>query len=184
MSRRKIRYAVLAVLAVITLSLVGTSLAIGAGQGGSKVKPQREFDADLIGHNEVPAVHTMAHGHLTLTISEDDQSISYSLTYSGLNSAPLFSHTHFAQPNVNGAVSFFFCGGGGKPACPAEATTTPVTGTVVAADVAGITTQGMPAGNLDAIIQEIREGFAYANLHTTTSPGGEIRGEIREHHGP
>jgi hypothetical protein len=59
-----------------------------------------------------------------------------------------------------------------------------VTGTVVAADVAGITTQGMPAGNLDAIIQEIREGFAYANLHTTTSPGGEIRGEIREHHGP
>jgi hypothetical protein len=39
MSRRKIRYAVLAVLAVITLSLVGTSLAIGAGQGGSKVKP-------------------------------------------------------------------------------------------------------------------------------------------------
>ena len=54
MSRRRMRHAAPALLAVLTLSLVGTSLAVGAGQGDSKAKPQREFDADLIGHNEVP----------------------------------------------------------------------------------------------------------------------------------
>jgi hypothetical protein len=181
MGRRKLWYAVPVAL---VLSLVGASLAIGASQDpGQKhaVKhhsAKDQFQTDLIGHNEVPVVHTMASGHLTLKIADDEKSISFTLTYSGLNSAPLFSHVHVGQPNVNGGVSFFLCGGGSKPACPAEATTTPVTGTVVAADVAGLGTQGMPAGDLGAVIQEIREGFAYANLHTQTSPGGEIRGQL------
>jgi hypothetical protein len=181
MGRRKLRYAVPVVL---VLSLVGASLAIGASQGpGQKHaakhhSDRNQFEADMIGHNEVPVVHTKGTGHVTLEIADDEKSISFTLTYSGLNSAPLFSHVHIGQPNVNGGVSFFFCGGGGKPACPAEATTTPVTGTVVAADVAGLGTQGMPAGDLSAVIQEIREGFAYANLHTQTSPGGEIRGQL------
>ena len=185
MGRRKLRYAVSVVL---VLSLVGASIAI-AGQGTkhtAKHRGGKTFSARMIGHNEVPAVHTKAVGKVTLTIADDEKSLSYELTYSGLNSAPLFSHVHFGQPNVNGGVSFFFCGGGGKPACPASATTTPVTGTVVPADVAGLGTQGMPAQDLGAIIQEIREGFAYANLHTQTSPGGEIRGQLRKgagHHG-
>ena len=107
----------------------------------------------------MPVVHTKATGHVTLTIADDEKSISFTFTYSHLNSALLFWHVHIGQPNVNGGVSFFFCGGGGKPACPAEATTTPVTGTVVAADVAGLGTQGMPAGDLGAVIEEIREVF-------------------------
>jgi hypothetical protein len=188
MGRRKLRYAVAVVL---VLSLVGASLAIAASQGAKQrhaVKHHsggNQFKAKMIGHNEVPVVHTKGSGRLTLTIADDEKSISFKLTYSGLNSAPLFSHVHIGQPNVNGGVSFFFCGGGGKPACPASATTTPVTGTVVAADVAGLGTQGMPAGDLGAVIQEIREGFAYANLHTQTSPGGEIRGQLKRdrHHG-
>jgi len=182
MGRRKLRYAVPIVL---VLSLVGASLAL-ASQGAKQnhhPKGGNKFSAKMIGHNEVPAVHTKAVGNVTLTVADDQQSISFELTYSGLNSAPLFSHVHFGQKNVNGGVSFFFCGGGGKPACPASGT---VTGTVVAADVAGLGTQGMPAGDLGAIIQEIREGFAYANLHTQTSPGGEIRGQLKKgagHHG-
>ena len=41
----------------------------------------------------------------------------------------------------------------------------------------------MPAGNLAPVIEEIREGFAYANLHTQTSPGGEIPRAARQRHG-
>ena len=171
--------------AMLVLGLVLASFAVAAGSDhGKKQKKSdaNQFTAKMIGHNEVPAVHTNGSGRVTLTIADDQKSISFSLTYSGLNSAPLFSHVHFGQPNVNGGVSFFFCGGGGKPACPASATTTPVTGTVVAADVAGLGTQGMPAQDLGAIIQEIRAGFAYANLHTQTSPGGEIRGQLKKAH--
>jgi hypothetical protein len=186
MGRSKLRYVVPVVL---VLSLVGASLAIAASHGPKQKQAARhhsdrnEFNADMIGHNEVPVVHTNGSGHVTLQIADDEKSITFTLTYSGLNSAPLFSHIHIGQPNVNGGVSFFFCGGGGKPACPASATTTPVTGTVTAADVAGLGTQGMPAGDLGAVIQEIRDGFAYANLHTQTSPGGEIRGQVEKRHG-
>jgi hypothetical protein len=79
---------------------------------------------------------------------------------------------------VSGGVSFFFCGGGGKPACPA-ATSGTITGTVVAADVIGPAGQGIAAGNLAAILEMIRAGFGYANMHTPLHPGGEIRGQIR-----
>jgi hypothetical protein len=40
-------------------------------------------------------------------------------------------------------------------------------------------TQQLNAGDLAAVITAIRAGAAYANVHTTLSPGGEIRGQIR-----
>jgi hypothetical protein len=29
----------------------------------------------------------------------------------------MFAHIHVGQPDVNGGVTVFFCGGGGRPAC-------------------------------------------------------------------
>jgi hypothetical protein len=136
----------------------------------------------LSGHNEVPAVHTAGHGKLTLTVNGNN-TLSFELTYSGLNAAASASHVHFGQPNVNGGVSFFFCGGGGKPACPAgTSSTATVTGTVAAADVLALPSQGLAAGDFAAIVQEIRAGFTYANVHTSQSPGGEIRGQLNGKH--
>jgi hypothetical protein len=79
---------------------------------------------------------------------------------------------------VNGGVVFFLCGGGGKPACPASTSGT-VTGTVLAADVVALAAQGIAAGDLAAVLQMIRAGLGYANMHTPLHPGGEIRGQIR-----
>jgi CHRD domain-containing protein len=179
MSRRRFRYVIPLVLA---LSLAGTSLAL-AGSGGKKGNGKHgqsnTFVASLSGHQEVPAIHTNGMGRLTLTIN-DDNMLSFELTYANLSSPAGAAHVHFAQPNVNGGVSFFFCGGGGKPACPAGNSSTPVTvtGTVAPADVLAITAQGMPAGDLGAIVSEIKAGFTYANVHTTNFPGGEIRGQL------
>ena len=183
MSGRRLRFVLPAML---VLGLVLASLAVAAGSDhGKKQKKSdaNQFTAVLKGHNEVPAVHTAGTGRLKLTVN-DNNTLSFELTYSGLNAAAQASHVHFGQPNVNGGVSFFFCGGGGKPACPPGNTssTVTVTGTVAPADVAGLATQGMPAGDLGAIVQEIRAGFAYANVHTTQSPGGEIRGQLKRAH--
>jgi hypothetical protein len=82
------------------------------------------------------------------------------------------------QRHVNGGVSVFFCGGGGKPACPNSSSGT-VSGTITAEDVLGPTAQGFEAGDLAALERAIRGGVTYANMHTMKFPGGEIRGQIR-----
>jgi len=45
--------------------------------------------------------------------------------------------------------------------------------------VVGPTAQGIAPGDLAAILQMIRAGFGYANMHTPLHPAGEIRGQIR-----
>jgi hypothetical protein len=184
MKSRRIR---LVLPAAALLSLVIASLAIASsqdhGKGQGWGKNRNEFKAFLTGHNEVPATHSKATGRLSLKIN-DDNTMSFTLSYSGLANPATMAHVHFGQPLTNGGVSFFLCGGGGKPTCEAG-TTTPVsvTGTIAAADVQLIPTQLLPANDLAAIAEEIRAGFAYANVHTAISPGGEIRGQLHRKHG-
>src|SRR6185503_8119322 len=119
------------------------------------------FTATLNGHNEVPVVHTKGTGSLTLTVDPVAKTMTFTLTYSGLNNPAMAAHVHLGQPNVNGGVVFFFCGGPTtgpppKPACPAG-TTTPatVTGTVNAGDILAPMNQGLTAGAFDGIVEEM-----------------------------
>lgn len=180
MSSRRLRYA-LPVAVVLALGIVSFAIAATHGHGNGKGHDNGNvFTASLNGHNETPAVHTKGTGDLTLTINADN-TMSFTLTYSGLNNPAQAAHVHFAQPNVAGGIVFFLCGTP-KPACPAG-TTTPatVTGTVAAADILAPTGQGLTAGDITGFIQEIQAGFAYANVHTISSPAGEIRGQLSSH---
>ena len=145
---------------------------------GSVFANERRFRATLIGYQEAPAIVSEATGSVKLTISKDETSIDYVLNYSGFDSTVLQSHIHIGQLSVNGGVSAFFCGGP-KPACPQDTTGAPVTGTITAADVLGPAAQGVPAGQLDLLIQALRAGVTYANVHTANHPGGEIRGQLK-----
>ena len=174
----RIRY-VLPIALVLGLGVA--SLAVASTRDHGKKSNQNQVTAFLKGHNEVPVVHTNGTGKLTLTINSDN-TIAYTLTYSGLNNPATVAHVHIGQPNVNGGVVFFFCGGP-KPPCPAGQTTTAtVTGTVTGADIMPQVAQGIAAGDLAGVVQEIRAGFAYANIHTAVSPGGEIRGQLNGRH--
>jgi len=141
------------------------------------------FRAALVGTQEVPAIFAAGSAIFEARVLDNDTRIEFQLTYEHLTAPPLAAHVHFGQRAVNGGVSFFFCGGGGKPPCPASTSGT-VTGTVVAADVVGPAGQGIAPGNLAAILQMIRAGLGYANMHTPLHPGGEIRGQIRVVGGP
>jgi hypothetical protein len=182
MSSRRIRY-VLPVAIVVALGIASFAIAATRGHGYGKGHDNGSvFTASLNGHNETPAVHTKGTGNLTLTINADN-TMSFTLTYSGLNSPAAIAHVHFGQPNVAGGIVFWFCGGGTKPTpCP-PGTTSPatVTGTVAASDILAPTGQGLTAGDIAGFVQEIRDGFAYANVHTATSPAGEIRGQLSSH---
>ena len=96
------------------------------------------------------------------------------------------SHIHVGQLGVNGSIVIFLCQTatnpdptGLAPACPQQHGT--VAGVITAANViAGATaSQQLMAGDLASVVAAIRAGAAYANVHTTISPGGEIRGQIR-----
>jgi hypothetical protein len=161
----RIRFAVLAIV-VLAAGLLVASLA-GASRGKSKA-----FEAKLKGFREAPSISTGAS-------DADDQVITFRLRFRDLSTPSLFAHIHLGQKDVNGGVSAFFCGGGGKPACPtgndSEAV---VSGTIVPTDIVGPAGQGIAAGEFDELVHAIRAGVTYANVHSEMFPGGEIRGQI------
>jgi CHRD domain len=162
--------------AVIAVSLAGFTAPStmqahrqAVGNAGKSVK------AKLDGFQQVPSLLTNGSGTFTATISQS--SISYTLTYSGLSSQVTVAHIHFAQPGVNGGVIAFLCGGGGKAACPASGT---VSGTITATDIIGPADQGIAAGDFAGAVRAIQSGNTYVNVHSTTYPMGEIRGQITD----
>jgi hypothetical protein len=151
-------------------------LAVAAPAGALA---QASFETRLSGFQEVPSVSTQGTGRFTAQVqgSGQDTRIEYELTYSGLTGAATAAHIHFAQRGVAGAVSAFLCGGGDKPACPAEGT---VTGTIDAADVTGPEARGLGSGEIEELLRAMRAGATYANVHTPSFPDGEIRGQLVE----
>lgn len=158
--------------ALLTTGILGIAL-VASGQGR-----QRYFTASLDGYEEVPAVSSTGHGRFQAKLEPGDTSLTYELTYSDLEgTTTTMAHIHFGQARVNGGVSVWLCGGGGKPACPAISGT--VTGVLTSADVVGPSAQGIDAGEFAELLQAMREGMTYVNVHTNKHPGGEIRGQIR-----
>lgn len=154
------------VIAAAGLMLVAMA-PVATGDGASR------FSARLNGYLEVPSISTNARASFHAEV--DGGTLHYTLTIRDFSENPLFAHIHFARPDVNGGVIAFLCGGGGKPACPANGT---VTGTIVAANVIGPAGQGIAAGEFSELIRAMRNGATYANVHSPTYPGGEIRGAI------
>lgn len=166
---------------------------------------QTVFSANLKGLNETPIVISGATGHAKITISHDEKTIEFELTYSqlegsnGTGRSVAVAHIHIGRPTVVGGVSVFFCGtvapptpvptiNGGKDKiqpCPASAgPNNPVTGFWQAADITGPASQGVELNNPNGedafarLVGAIKSGLSYANVHTTRSPAGEIRGQL------
>jgi hypothetical protein len=134
------------------------------------------FGARLSGFQETPSIFTPANGTFEAAIDLANQELTYTLTYTGLSASVTVAHIHFAKKGVAGAVLAFLCGGGNKPACPQSG---PVTGTIAAGDIMEIATQGVSAGSFQALFLAVVSGSAYANVHTSANPAGEIRGQIQ-----
>ncbi|HKQ15519.1 MAG TPA: CHRD domain-containing protein [Steroidobacteraceae bacterium] len=180
------------------LPALGISLAmLAAGvTAGDRHRTIRAF-AELVPANEVPSVSSGAHGFFKATIDRDNQTISYEVSYEGLEAATTQSHIHFGQRHTLGGVSVFLCGNPptvppapfpAPPACPDSPAT--VTGTLTPANIVGPNGQGIaPSVNgvneFDELVEAILNGDTYANVHSAKFQGGEVRGQIRtdERHG-
>jgi hypothetical protein len=144
------------------------------------------FKARLRGFQEVPAVSTEASGEFKAKINKDETSIEYELSYENLSGTVSQGHIHFGQFSVNGGISVWLCQteapfldpAGVAPTCPQAGT---VTGTITADNVIGPAGQGIAAGEFAELVDAMRAGVTYANVHTLPQfGGGEIRGQIRK----
>jgi hypothetical protein len=147
-----------------------------------------EFHAVFSGFNEVGGLNAetgaiLSDGRATLRLKFDraQQSIAYTLNYSGLGTSVTQAHIHFGKVHMPGGVMVFFCSNLPNPppntqACPASGT---ISGTITATNVVGPAAQGVTAGDFQAVVDALESDTAYANIHTTAFPAGEIRGEIR-----
>lgn len=138
--------------------------------GGSVAAPGRTFVAPLKGDQEVPPVATQAAGLAHFKLSKDGTSLSYKLIVANIEDVTQ-AHIHVAPAGVNGPVVAFLFG-----FVPGVTTNGVLAeGTITSSDLIG-PLAGQP---LSALVDAMRAGNAYVNVHTVANPGGEIRGQIK-----
>jgi len=166
---------------------IGCSLAMavllvpGAPSARTDDDDDVQFRAALSGFHEVPfAISSTGKGDFRARLLDGGTTLTFRLRYSNIEGgAALAAHIHLGEQHVAGGVIAFLCGGGGKPACPTLGGT--VEGSITAADVIGPAGQGIAAGEFDELVRAMRQGATYVNVHSTTWPAGELRGQIRRH---
>jgi CHRD domain len=142
----------------------------------------QNYNAHLVGANEVPARDTLAQGQASLKVSNDGLSLECTLIASNINNV-VQAHIHLGPAGANGPVVAFIYGavppnGGAQDGVLSQPT-------ITAANLIG-PLAGQP---LSALISEIEAGNAYVNVHTDDGvapantgpgdfPGGEIRGQL------
>lgn len=159
---------------VVAAAVAGT--AAFAGGGGSSI------DERLTGYQEDPlALSTTGSGQFHADVDSQGQRIDYTLSYAALEGDVAQAHIHLGGRAQSGGISVFLCSNlgngpaGTQPCPPAPAT---VSGTLRPADVIGPAAQGIAPGEFGELVDAIRAGVTYANLHTSTYPGGEIRAQL------
>jgi hypothetical protein len=132
------------------------------------------FTASLTGGKGVPPIKTPATGIAKVTLSADGKSLNYLLTVTDIHSV-IGAHIHSGNAQQNGPVVLILFGNPTMTGPPTGAVNGILSkGTSTASDL-----QGPLAGKqLSDLINLIKSGNAYVNVHTTQNPKGEIRGQI------
>lgn len=156
------------VLSVMALLVAGAAPALSRG-------PDSNFRTHLSGDNEVPAVDTQAQGQATFKLSADGESLDYKLIVANIDNV-LMAHIHLAPAGQNGNIVVWLYPDGPPPQL-IEGRTQGVLaeGTITADDLTG----PLAGATMDDLLDEIRAGNTYVNVHTSEFGAGEVRGQIR-----
>jgi len=128
------------------------------------------FQSTLTGANEVPPRGTAANGAVGFNV--EGTTVHYSIEVHQINSVT-GAHVHSGAAGVNGPIRISLYP---RPGVNFATTATGaingvlIQGSFTAGDVTGVT--------FDQLLDQMRAGTAYANVHTSTFPGGEVRGQV------
>lgn len=122
--------------------------------------------AVLSGAQEVPPVAGTGTGAFTLSFDSAQETLTATLTFSGLTSSADAAHLHFGAAGVGAGPVLFDLS--------TVPFTSPLVVTLTSADFQTDVTIVTFADAIDALLT----GRMYVDIQTTTNPGGEIRGQI------
>ena len=153
--RRRASVVVIAAVALIALVVAATT-AFGGG---------RPLSTSMSGAQEVPPNSSPATGTTALRLNHGQGSVCYDMTVSNLTANPSMAHIHKAPAGTNGGIVVHLFGSGGAPAPTSTSFT-----------ITNFCQTGISQALIKDIIQNPDQ--YYVNVHTSTFPGGEIRGQL------
>lgn len=129
----------------------------------------------LTGDEEVPPNDGRGQGQAVFKVSGDGNSVSYRLMIANIENT-LMAHIHLAPAGSNGSIVVWLRPSGPPPQLvPGRFGGVYAEGTFTGANLVG-PLAGRPLSDL---VDAMRAGNTYVNVHTTQFPGGEIRGQVR-----
>jgi len=143
--------------------LLTASLSMAAAHG--------VFKAKLTGKEEVPAAETKGTGEAIFELSKDGKEITYILKVKGIENARA-AHIHVGKMGEEGAVVVGLFGGPKKEGV--------VSGVLAKGTITDANLTGPLAGKtIGDLVELLKSGGAYVNVHTDKYPGGELRGQVK-----
>lgn len=145
-----------------------------AGYGGLPgIQYKHIFSTELLGSNEVPPISTATTGDAFFNVRESEREIDFAVNvYNGANITA--AHLHCAPAGQNGPVVVGLFDG-----FVANITGELVSGTLTEANILAAGSTCSPnITTMPHLVQAMREGRIYVNVHSTQHPNGEIRGQL------
>ena len=155
--------------------VVIAALVVGLVAGTPVATADELFKATLSGDQEVPAVDTITTGRVKIRINDTSTAGEFTLTVNdGVRAQQ--AHIHCGQPGENGPVIVFLAG---FHNLGWDVDGEWVSNATFTDD--NMANRESPCGaTLTELIQAMRDGRTYANVHTVAHPGGEVRGLIQK----
>jgi hypothetical protein len=176
---KKLSIALLILVALLTLSSIALMVSVSAAPTAQE-EPSN-FTALLSGDQEVPPHTTSATGQVTFQLRDETQ-LDFTLNMRDIKNF-VAAHIHCAPTGENGAVGATLFGP--MPPGIGSVDIFTVQATITAPDAEN----GCGWADVAAVVEAMRNGNAYVNVHTDDGddppdtgpgdfPGGEIRGQI------
>jgi hypothetical protein len=129
----------------------------------------------LTGDEEVPSNESKTQGMAILKLSEDGTELNYKLIVANIENVAQ-AHIHVAPVGENGPIVAWLY----PSAAPAQLISGRSNGVLAEGTITDADLVGPLAGmTLEDLLDKMRSGNTYVNVHTSQLPGGEIRGQVR-----